>query len=195
MAEAIPADHPLRKLFRSAVDRAFQDFPEVYTPEVATHIGDNVLSDFVHVDRLYRLRNARGKPLEELPEMIQVACEKEGPERRLEVDRYIGDFVLFMAGFFPSFVRRSGWFTPTPMVSRVGQVLVSFTQPIDYYLAEGRNAYARAAATARLFDPPSHHTFNKLGTHFEIYLELVALVKRLLRDDPHVREVEGEVGA
>ncbi len=148
MSERYPSSHPLRTLFIRVVDRAFHAYRDLYSPGVASHIGDNILGGFMHVDHLYRLRDAGGARLRDLPEMIEVAHEKEGPERRLEVDGYIGDFVLFMGGFFPSALRRGRWLTPGPMISKVGKLLVKFSKPIDYYVAEGRNAYSRAAATA-----------------------------------------------
>ena len=194
MSERIPSDHPLTRLFGSAVDRAFRNHPGVYSPDVADHIGENVLAGFVHADRLYRLRNTKGKRLEDLPEMLEIAHQGEGPERRLEVDCYIGDFVLFVGGFFPNALRKNTWFAARPMVAKVGAVLVNFSQPLDYYLAEGRNAYSRAAATARLFDPESHHTFQRLGKHIETYLAVVTLVKTLLQDEPPVRQIEGLIG-
>ncbi|HLU48109.1 MAG TPA: hypothetical protein VK116_08485 [Planctomycetota bacterium] len=191
MKEAIPSDHPLRELFQRAVDRAFREFGDLYAPDVAEHIGEHVLADFVHIDRLYRLRDSEGRQLEELADMVDVAQEKEGLERRLEVDRYIGDFILFMGGFFPSFLGKRPWVTATPMVSRVGKIVVSFRQPRDWYLAEARNAYSRAADTARLFDPTSHSTFRRLGEHVEGYVGVVSRVKDLLSDDPEVRDIEG----
>lgn len=190
MSQKVAAGHSLRKLFRATVDRAFREHRDLYTPDVASHLGDGVLTEFVHVDRLYRLRNAAGRKVEDLAEMVETAHENEGLERRLEVDRYIGDFVLFMGAFFPGSLGRRGWRDPRPMVSRVGGVLVSFTRPMDYYLAEGSNAYSRAAATSRLFDPVSHHTFHRLGAHFERYLGLLSRVKSLLGDAPKVREIE-----
>ena len=194
MAANIPRNHPLRKLFSWAVDRAFQEHKELYSPEVASHLSDQLLPDFVHVDRVYRLKNVRGKRLEDLPDMVQVAHEKEGPERRLEVDRYIGDFVLFMGGFFPTGLRRRRWFVPEPMVAKVGQILVSFSKPLDYYVAEGRNAYCRAALTARLFDPPASRTYGQLGDRLDLYLGFLSRVKVILQQDPHFRKVEGIIG-
>jgi hypothetical protein len=191
MAVTIPENHPLRNLFRRAVEKGFQEERELYSPEVASHLGDELLPDFVHVDRIYRLKSGRGKRLEDLPDMVQVAHEKEGPERRMEVDRYIGDFVLFMGGFFPNSLRRHRWFTPQPMVAKVGGILVSFTQPLDYYVAEGRNAYGRAATTARIFDPPASRTYRQLGEHLDRYLEFLSRVKVIMERDPLFRKVEG----
>ena len=145
MAQPTPSRHPLRRLFRRVVQRAFASFRDLYAPGVAAHICENVLGGFVHSEHLYRLRDARGLPVENLSKMVQVAHRKEGPERRVEVDGYIGDFVLFMGGFFPSALRRQHWIDAEPLVAKVGNLLVPCARPYDYYVAEGRNAYARAA--------------------------------------------------
>ena len=116
--------------------------------------------------------------------------EPEGPERRLEVDRYIGDFALFMVGFFPGSLRGCGVEAANPMISRVGRVLVQFSRPVDYYSAEGRNAYGRAAETARLFDPESRSIFRQLADRFEGYRDVIGSVKRILSDTPQVRNLE-----
>jgi hypothetical protein len=191
MSGFIPENHPLRRLFLAALDKAFIEFQELYSPGVASHLSEEVLCDFIHVDRLYRLRNTEGRRLEELPAMLQVSSSREGPERRIEVDSYIGDFTLFLGGFFPASVHRNRWFTPNPMVSKVGQIFVSFQQPLDYYAAEGRNAYRRAAETARLFAPEERDTYTSLSENFDRFTVLLRRVKDLISDEPHLRQVEG----
>jgi hypothetical protein len=164
---------------------------DVYSPDVAAHIGEELLPDFVHSDRVYRMRDLAGRCLHELGDILELTQHKEGPERRLEVDRYIGDFVLFMGGFFPTAIRRNRWLTPEPMVSRVGGILVSFSQPLDYYVAEGKNAYSRAAATARYVDPTASSALRQLGLRFEAYLQVVARVKSLIVErDPGVGDLD-----
>jgi hypothetical protein len=190
MSEPIPENHPLRKLFQAALDKAFENRPELYSPGVAEHLGDDVLCDFVRMDRLYRLLDTKGQRLEDLSAMLHVAHDREGPERRIEVDSYIGAFTLFMGGFFPSSVHRQRWFTPEPMVSKVGQIFVSFREPLDYYAAEGRNAYGRAAETARLFAPDARETYSLLSQKFEGYWGVLRTVKSLIADDPHLRAME-----
>ena len=182
MSEAIPRHHPLRQLFRAAVERAFQERSELYSPQVEAHLTEELLPDFVHNDRIYRLQSLEGKSLKDLPEMIEVGHEKEGPERSLEVNRYIGDFVLFMCGFFPGIVRHRRWFRPEVMVSRVGGILVSFSRPIDYFLAEGSNAYSRAADTAERFDPDAHETYRQLGENIDGYLGLLETARAFIDD-------------
>lgn len=190
MPEIPVTSNPLRPLFRAALDKAFREHDELYSPAVAEHLSDEVLCDFVHVDRIYRLRNAEGRPVEDLPRMLEVAMGKEGPERRLEVDGYIGDFTLFTVGFFPASLTRGRWTSPAAMVSKVGGLFVKFDRPLDYYAAEGRNAYSRAAETARLFAPDVRETYTLLARRYESYLELLRKVKELIADDPQIRQIE-----
>lgn len=190
MSEPIPDDHPLSKLFCAALDRAFQEHAELYSPRVSTHLHDEVLCDFVRSDRLYRLQSGEGDPLASLPRMLDVSVQPEGPERRLEVDSYIGDFALFMVGFFPSALRRGRWSAGEALVSRVGKIFVKFEQPLEYYAAEGRNAYGRAAETARLFAPPDEEVFALLSRKFDGYLEVLRKVRTIIAEDPGSRAGE-----
>ncbi len=77
-----------------------------------------------------------------------------------------------------------------PMISRVGKLLVQFSRPVDYYIAEGRNAYGRAADTARLFDPQSRDTFRRLADGFDGYRDVMGRVKRILSDTPQVQDLD-----
>ena len=190
---SIPEDHPLRCMFRLAVDRAFTQRRELYSPQVATHICDDILCGFVHTDRIYRLKDADGCRLDAIQEMLPVSSQPEGPERRLEVDRYIGDFALFMVGFFPTTLGRSSGFSVEPLVSKVGHVFVEFRKPFDYYTAEGRKAYERAAETARLFDPDSRVTYTQLASEFDGYCGLLETVRRILWEDPDFQDELPEI--
>ena len=173
MSPTIPPDHPIRKLFGRAVSEAFRRRGDLYSPGIARHISEEMLPGFVHMDQLYRLRSLRGKQLQDLPDMVDCAADKEGPERNFEVNLYIGDFVLFMCSFFPTLVRSESRRAPTAMVSRVGGIIVSFSEPLEYYVAEGRTAYNRAARTAAAFDPSSRETCRKLSEKLESYLEVL----------------------
>ena len=64
----ISPDHPLRRLFAGLVAKELSA-----DHEVAAYVAD-LLIDFVHVDHLYRIRNSRGKPLEEVGEMLVRTC-------------------------------------------------------------------------------------------------------------------------
>lgn len=74
--------------------------------EVAAYVGD-LLIDFVHVDNLYRIRNCRGKRLEEVGEMLVESNPLLGApsfERERAVRKHIGDYTLFLSGMFPEYV-------------------------------------------------------------------------------------------
>ena len=66
-----------------------------------------LLSRFVHIDVISRLRSGSGKPLEEVAEML-MEVEALPPEGRTsrEVHRHIGDFTLFWTGLYPEALRR-----------------------------------------------------------------------------------------
>lgn len=193
MAKHIPDSHKLRRLFRAALEQAFTEYVNLYSPSVAEHLSEGVLVEFVHMDKVYRLKDAAGQRLERIPDMLQTSAQPEGPERRMEVDRYIGDFALFMVGFFPSSLRSFGMEAADPMISRVGKLLVQFSRPVDYYIAEGRNAYGRAADTARLFDPQSRDTFRRLSDGFDGYRDVMGRVKRILSDTPQVQDLDASL--
>src|SRR5207249_4422360 len=71
-------------------------------------IADNRLTDyltdllvrFVRWDAIFRFRNALGRRLEEVAEMMMEADERQGKPRR-EIYRHVGDFTLFWTGVYP----------------------------------------------------------------------------------------------
>src|SRR5215472_10512916 len=97
----ISANHPLRQLFAGLVVR---EMPA--DREVVAYVAD-LLVDFVHVDHLYRIRNCRGKRLEEVGELLVESnplLEARSFVREREVRKHIGDYTLFLTGMFPEYV-------------------------------------------------------------------------------------------
>jgi hypothetical protein len=98
-------DHPLRKLFAGLTEQTFITTLGVADPPLTDYLS-GLLSRFVHVDAIWRLRDARGRRLEEVAEMmIEAEALPEGRTRR-EVHRHIGDFTLFWTGVYPEALRR-----------------------------------------------------------------------------------------
>jgi hypothetical protein len=95
------ADHPLRRLFAGLTEHAFMSTLGIGDPQLVDYLS-LLLSRFVHVDSIYRLRGAQGKRLEEVVEMLleAEALPPEGRTRR-EYHRHVGDFTLFWTGVFP----------------------------------------------------------------------------------------------
>jgi hypothetical protein len=147
----ISAHHPLRRLFAELVTR---ELPA--DREVAAYVA-NLLVDFVSVEHLYRIRNCRGKRLEEVGEMLVESnplLDASSFEREREVRKHIGDYTLFLTGMFPEYVAA---------LPRRGLRLDSF---IDYVKA-GKESYRIVAA----FDQPAYRhaapLFRRLAENFE----------------------------
>jgi aminopeptidase N len=99
-------DHPLRRMFAGITEQTFQCRLGVGDPHLIDYLS-TLLTRFVHSDALHRLRNAQGKRLEEVVDMLLEAEElpAEGRTRR-EYHRHIGDFTLFWTGVYPEAVNR-----------------------------------------------------------------------------------------
>jgi hypothetical protein len=99
-------EHPLRRLFAGLTEHTFVTTLGVGDPRLVDYLSE-MLSRFIHVNALYRLRNVKGKRLEEVAEMMleAEALPPEGRTRR-EVHRHIGDFTLFWTGLYPEMLQR-----------------------------------------------------------------------------------------
>lgn len=100
------ANHPLRRLFAGLTEHAFMQSIGMGDPHLVDYIS-LLLSRFVHISQIYRLRDATGKTLEEVAEMLieAEALPKAGRTSR-EVHRHIGDFTLFWTGVYPEALKR-----------------------------------------------------------------------------------------
>src|SRR4051794_18006448 len=102
VAVVIHDDHALRGLFEELVRRQFYR-ADLYDSDIVAYVG-GVLASFTHTDRLYQIRNAQGRRLEDVAEMLiesNPLLEATSFHREREVRKHIGDFTLFFAGFYP----------------------------------------------------------------------------------------------
>ncbi len=102
----ISPDHPLRRLFSGLTEHTFLDTLGIGDPRLVDYLS-TLLTQVIHMDRVYRLANARGRRLEEVADMMLEAesMPPEGRTRR-EVYRHIGDFTLFWTGVYPEALER-----------------------------------------------------------------------------------------
>jgi hypothetical protein len=100
------ADHPLRRLFAGVAEQTFMTTLGISDTQLIDYIS-LLLSRFVHMDAVQRLRDAQGKQLHEVVDMVFEAesLPPTGRTRR-EYHRHIGDFTLFWSGLFPDGLRR-----------------------------------------------------------------------------------------
>jgi hypothetical protein len=108
MPNPVPEHHPLRQLFSDLIERTFVQKLHWSDLHVVGYMS-NLLIDFIHVDHLCRILNSKGKPLDEVAEMLLEAdllVNARSFDREREVHRHIGDFTLFMVGVFPEYLKR-----------------------------------------------------------------------------------------
>jgi hypothetical protein len=104
----VSPNHPLRRLFSELLYKHLIRAGQLDDPQISDYIGD-LLVNFTHVENLYRLRNSKGRRLEDVAEMLIASNpllegRSFGYER--EVRKHIGDYTLFLTGLFPEYVAK-----------------------------------------------------------------------------------------
>jgi hypothetical protein len=100
----IPETHPLQQLFLELVGRHYAEEIGIRDPQIVGYVA-HLLSEFCDAEQLLKIRNASGKPLNDVGEMLIESDPIYGPapsfDRERQVRKHIGDFTLFYAGMFP----------------------------------------------------------------------------------------------
>ncbi|MBV8843493.1 MAG: hypothetical protein JO307_11845 [Bryobacterales bacterium] len=162
----ISANHPLRRLFNELVSKELRG-----DREIAAYVAE-LLIDFVRADHLYRIRNARGKRLEEVGEMLVESnplLDASSFDREREVRKHIGDYTLFLTGMFPEYVAR---------LPNRGLRLDRF---IDYVKA-GKESYRIVGSFDQFEYRRAAPLFRRLAEEFEYCVHGLNRVKSDLED-------------
>jgi len=172
----ITENHPLRRLFAGLVQRRFLEDMHLRSPRLAAYIV-NLLVDFTRTENLYRIRNAQGRRLDDVAEMLiesNPLLEGRSFDYEREVRKHIGDYTLFMTGLFPESVALSR--------RQRQNRLDAF---IDYIKA-GKESYAIVSAFDQFEYATEAPLFRELSEKFELSVFGLNLVKqdleRLQRD-------------
>ncbi|HHF98403.1 MAG TPA: hypothetical protein ENL39_02825 [Candidatus Aerophobetes bacterium] len=168
MRKTIPRAHPLSKLFTALVERSFCEYLGLYDPYITFYIS-NLLIEFTHVDNLYKIRDSRGKRLEDIGEMLaesDLTSRAESLEREREVRKHIGDYTLFFTGMFPESLRK-----------RAGVIWIDHFRE---YINVGKESYRIVAQ----FDCGEYKKeallFRKLADNFDVCVVGLNFVKKEL---------------
>ncbi len=166
----IREDHPLKRLFTGLVEHAFQTDLGICDPALADYVSD-LLVDFVRLDEMILARDAAGKPVSEIGEMI-ASCHAPtsvaDPTKDRLIHRRIGDYTLFWTGIYPEGVRRAGSAT--------------WRDRMTDYIAFGKRSYAIASElTPPDVDPPSR-LLRRLSEDFETCACGLGIVRQNLDD-------------
>jgi hypothetical protein len=157
-----------------ALERLFQDLTRdsferlgLKDPDLSPYVS-GLLVTFTAMDSLYRIRDAAGRPVEDVAEMLfesDVRHRATSFERERLVRKHIGDYTLFFSGMFPEHVA----------TLRTRARIESFVDWIEM----GRESYRVVAAFDAWPYAEEAPLFRKLADHFDF---LVAGLN-LVRDD------------
>lgn len=166
MKWVVPESHPLRRLFAGLVEHAFYTDLGMCDPQITQYLSD-LLVDFVHMDRLFPFRDASGRRIEEVAEMVTEArVDPTMPvhERQRLVHKHIGDFTLFWTGVYPEGLRH---------LRAPGRK----DHLIDY-LQQGKRSYAIASDLSTPDDEPPGGVLHRLSDRFEFCVYGLGLVRK-----------------
>ena len=161
-------DHPLRRFFNDMVARRFDADLRLPDPRLAAYVS-GLLVHFTHVDHLCRVRDARGRRLEDVGHMLLESNPLLGAssfDREREVRRHVGDYVLFMTGLFPESLRGAQRFRQLRL-----DVFVD-------YMKAGKESYTVVSAFDQFEYRDEAPLFRRLAENFESCVFGLNLVKQ-----------------
>jgi hypothetical protein len=140
----------LKEFFLWMTRRSFDQLG-VGDSQIADYIA-SILTDFSRADRWLMFRDAEGRRLSSVVDMLIAQLGPDSPGRVMgerAVRKYIGDYTLFMSGLFRGFVERGGY--------------------LDYYLEEGKRSYQAVSELDVSLYRPGFLMFEELSKGFENY--------------------------
>lgn len=146
--------HPLEPFFQQAVRNSYEGKLGLHDPDVTGYVA-HLLCEFTEADNLYQLRDATGRPVEDLDAMLAAADPVNGSASSFDAERavrkYIGDYALFVGGMYPeATVPGRGHRGPRP---NLGELIEAGKQ--SYYIVSQFNLFEyeqEAPLFARLSD-------------------------------------------
>ena len=96
--------HPLEPFFHQAVRNSYEGKLGLHDPDMTGYVA-HLLCEFSQSDKLYKIRDAKGHPIEELEAMVLASDPVNGTASSFDAERafrkYIGDYALFVGGRYP----------------------------------------------------------------------------------------------
>jgi hypothetical protein len=101
--------HPLRQLLAEKIAQHFRTEVGLRDEEIWAYLT-NLLTEFCDARSLYALKNAQGRSLDDVGEMLlesdPIFGQAASFDRERQVRKHIGDFTLFYSGMFPESINR-----------------------------------------------------------------------------------------
>ena len=154
----------LRRLFDGLIEQVFMVDMGICDTTVTSYLGD-LLADFIHVDRIYRLRTVDSRVIRDISEMEALA--DLGPDvnetrRRRLINKYIGDFTLFWTGIYPENLRPR---------------MQAGANRLETYLRQGKVSYGIASELTAAREQPPAAVLQQLSEQFEYCVHGLHLVR------------------
>jgi len=96
--------HPLEQLFMELVARHYAEEIGLRDPQIVNYVA-HLMTEFCEVEQLFKIRDAAGRALTDVGEMLVESNPVYGPapsfDRERQVRKHIGDYTLFFTGMFP----------------------------------------------------------------------------------------------
>lgn len=153
--------HPVRQMFQQLTERGMGQL-HVHDRDTIDYIT-NLLTEFVQIDNMYRVRDESGRRLEYIYEILDRTSRETSPAVRREYYRHLGDLTLFNLGLFPENLT-------------YGRRTVS----TSYYTEQGRRSYHIVADMPGASDTTV--VFRKLSEQFEHCVRGLNWVKLYIND-------------
>lgn len=158
--------HPLRRWFAGLVESSFQTEIGLADAELLEYLT-NLLTDFIHVERINVLGDGSGRRVEDVAEMlseVRFGPASQSDEQRRQVHRHIGDFTLFWTGVYPENLRR--------------QRRRAHRDGLLSYLEQGKRSYAIASELSDDRSRPPARLLQRLSDSFECCVYGLGIVRR-----------------
>jgi hypothetical protein len=153
----------LQQFFRHQLQQGFQVSGLKSAAGTVEYVSE-VLAQFAHAHLFHAIRDADGRPLEYIVELVTAwqQAQKDSKGRRDQareraIVRYIGDYTLFMSGLFRERVKSRG--------------------ELGYYVAHGRNAFWRSADYEA--NPARRQTYRQLYEEFSPISDTLDYLRRV----------------
>ncbi len=166
--ECIKRDHPLRDLFKRALEFGLEMNPTDSSGTVR-YIEEQILCGFINSDNLYRIKDAEGDRLEDIAEMLSessVLLNADSFDREFQVHKHIGDFTLFMLSMFPCALNRK-----KGREFVLGGVVIPGASLSEHYILQGQRSYKIAAEFT------DTDLFSELSSNYLMYKNILELVR------------------
>jgi hypothetical protein len=147
--EKAPSEN-LKNFFLGLIAKSF-DQVGVGDQQIVDYMA-SMLADFSRAERWLMIRNAEGRRLASVVEMLASQLGSDSQRRAMgerALRKYVGDYTLFMSGLFRPHVERGGY--------------------LSYYLEEGKRSYKAVSVLDVSLYRPGFLIFEQLSDRFEQY--------------------------